>query len=455
MSLINQMLKDLEQRRQHEKPQVAAVTAVSAGTGAKKLRLLPWLVGVVVITMVAGSVYWWSGQLLGQTISLKTGALLKPELAVEPLAEPGVEPEPVTIPSDPVVLVASRLSEESSQLRLVLEFNRQATVIRLASSSARQLQLQINADISVSLSHNLGTLIDGLSVVASEKANLLLLNTTQEMTWQQFVLPADSGHGWRLVLQAIVVPQTERSPAVAEQQTVELEAVASKQLNDSAVVQADVIEHAPLAPAVVAVKQPLTTVKQQWVRLQKQATLARQQGRWVDAQQLLQQLLTLDEQSAVVRRELVTVLVQQQRLSQAIDVAEQGRQQNSGQQEQLSWLMLEARLLAETGQTEQALTLLHQQSAPTLSGTPDYYALQAVLLQKVGDYQQAAQRYQALCTGFPRHGEWWLGWAVSEAQLGHRSQAIRYFEQALATGGLSIRLQQYAAEQLGRLRESR
>lgn len=454
MSLINQMLKDLEQRRQPDRPQRASVAAVPGGTG-KSSRRRGWL-GVIAVTLLAGggAAGWWLWSAKSVAVESASVTAGQPAVTVElPPVEvavqsvtPQLEPEPVlpaVAPAVPYQLLTAQLSEQRQQLRLVLEFDRRIEY-QLPQQTARQLRLQFPAiQRRLALPTVTGTLLDEpLHWQDSEAGAELSLLTQEAVDWQIFVLPADDRYGWRLVVQAAavpaetpVVPTPPAPPAASPEVDREVAPVVAAELEKS-----------------VAVKRPVDVAARRQELLRQQLAAARRRGDAAETAAVLEQLLQLDPAQAVLRHELVSLRVAQQQWPQALALAEQGAQHHP---DQLEWVTLQARLLAERGDVDQALSRLAERQAPSLAVMPEYYALQAHLLQKSGDFERSAQIYQALCRTFPQQGQWWIGWAVSEAQRGDRTAAIRYFEQALTAPGLSPALQQYATAQLGRLTESR
>jgi thioredoxin-like negative regulator of GroEL len=109
--------------------------------------------------------------------------------------------------------------------------------------------------------------------------------------------------------------------------------------------------------------------------------------------------------------------------------------------------MLYARVLLEQNEIEHAYTLLRQGPQPQLSAKPDFYALRAALARQHGAYAEAAELYALLCQLNPSRGDWRLGLAISQHQLGVHAQALLNYQSAAANPQLEENLRAYAARQ--------
>ncbi len=98
-------------------------------------------------------------------------------------------------------------------------------------------------------------------------------------------------------------------------------------------------------------------------------------------------------------------------------------------------LQLKARLLMHGGETERAVALL-EQHLPAVGVSPETHALLAALYQKRRQYQQAAKRYEGLLRIDPSNGVWEMGYAIALESMGQRGDAYRHYEKALNSGRL-------------------
>jgi Flp pilus assembly protein TadD len=420
MSLINQMLRDLEERRRKEAPETSQVSVVIPSTK----RRWPWLVVGVAVIGAAVAVWQWPERSL---------PVPKPVVvaAMEPVAEGVAEPAPVGQPVvDNAQLVSVQASETSEQFRVVFELSRSVDW-RVAATAAQAMTLAVPVDGVPSSQSDTLTLLAGWNSRPQDGGSELELTATAPVAWKVFSLDADDHHGWRMVVQG-------------------------RRLQPQPVVQ---IEKAPVAPPTEVTPKPVEESAPPVVRKQlsardqlwAQAQQFRQQGELVRAAAALDQLLVVQPEDREARLALIKVLLQQRQQDQALRVASAGREQ---QPDDTLWLILRARLLAETDQLAEALYELDVEQAPTVAASPEFYALKAALLQRAMRFDEALPIYQLLCEAFPQQAPWWFGRAVTASQLGDRDQARDSFKRALNLPGLEMSLKQYATQQLQRLGEN-
>jgi len=109
-----------------------------------------------------------------------------------------------------------------------------------------------------------------------------------------------------------------------------------------------------------------------------------------------------------------------------------------------------ARGQLQMGDQVAAIATLHQ-SAPQLQRNTTYHALLAALYQQVGDWSASAATYRQLVAVQPNQGAWQLGLAIALEQLGQSAQAGRQYRLALQGQGLDESALQFATERAGSL----
>ena len=424
MSLINQMLRDLEQRRKREALTRAEVSAV---TIAGKRRW-PWFAGGLVLAALGGAVLVSMFSAPPKSADPRPVAVRQEKVAAPRAAVPQQNDEHVNN-----ALLSLQASESDRELRLVLEL-RHAVDWQIVRSDPRSVTVAVPLAIHTTLDSGSLKWLDHWRQVEGDDGNTLIFTATTDMTWNVFHLAGDSQHGWRMVIQGIVVENVP--PASEPKETIEPPQAVTE----------------PLVPVPVPAAEPPTgTLKKEVAprdQLWSAAQQARQKGDFSEATRLLTELVALAPDDREGRFELIKVLLQQRTMEHALQVAEQGRQR---QPDEPLWLILKARLLAETDQLAEALFTLDVESVPAVNQSPEFYALKAALLQQATRYEDALLIYQQLCGAFPRQAQWWFGRAVTANQLGDQRQARDSFKQALALPGLDAQLQHYATQQLQRL----
>lgn len=116
----------------------------------------------------------------------------------------------------------------------------------------------------------------------------------------------------------------------------------------------------------------------------------------------------------------------------------------------IPFIVLQAKIIAAQGDTAQAIELLNTVS-PTLEQHPDYFSLLANLYQRAGDTEISAQMYRELVTYDPDSGVWWMGYGMALEANGSRNHAIQAYKRATTTGNLNSKLQMYSNSRIAAL----
>lgn len=109
-------------------------------------------------------------------------------------------------------------------------------------------------------------------------------------------------------------------------------------------------------------------------------------------------------------------------------------------------------LLMGANQVESALEILRA-ATPPLAKDPEFHALLAAAEQRTGAHAMAAARYKSLLQLQPTNGSWLVGLGISLAALGDARSAARLFNQALDDRSLAEPLRAYASRERLRLEE--
>ncbi|TAN49412.1 MAG: tetratricopeptide repeat protein [Methylococcaceae bacterium] len=111
--------------------------------------------------------------------------------------------------------------------------------------------------------------------------------------------------------------------------------------------------------------------------------------------------------------------------------------------------ILYARLLAEDGDNEPALAVLNDAlSVPGGSNKADLLAFAAALNQQSGRYVQAERSYRLLLQQQADNGIWLMGLAIALQNQSKNAEALEAFRQALYSGGLAPPIQRFISEQI-------
>lgn len=197
------------------------------------------------------------------------------------------------------------------------------------------------------------------------------------------------------------------------------------------------------APSSMQVETVVFDAKLQLQRLAEQAGEALHQGQWQQLQQQAQQYIQLapaDVQGYEWLAESYRQLQQWPALQQLLQLCQQLNLQSD-----MLWLQ-QGRLASQMKnwpEAEQAL----QRISPSFAAI-EVLQLKANALQQQQKLAEALVAWQQLTTLQPRVGRGWLGQALVLDQQGQKQQAKDAYQQALTTGGLSAATVQFIQQRL-------
>ncbi len=231
------------------------------------------------------------------------------------------------------------------------------------------------------------------------------------------------------------------------------ESASTRASNPTPVTRAQAAEPAPVqAPPrpsgprhIKITERPLTNA-QQVQRHYAEAIKALRAGDTGTSQQQLKQALALDPGHHPARLVLASLYINQQRKQQAEDLLAEGLALDPTH---APFAKLRAQLLVEQAREQEAIQALLS-ALPGAGQDAEYHALLAGLYQRNDEPVQAAGHYRTALQFSPGHGEWWLGLGLSLEQAGNDTEAHAAYEQALKLP-LNAALQNYAGTRMKRL----
>ena len=176
----------------------------------------------------------------------------------------------------------------------------------------------------------------------------------------------------------------------------------------------------------------------------RKAIAAVNQGRVNEALDALQEVLRQDNLHVAARQLRVRLLLEAARTDEAVQSLQDGLQVLPAQ---TGWAMSLARLQVERGEVAAAAQTL-QHSMPAASANPDYLGFTAHVLQRLGRHREAAELYQTATRIAPGDGRWWLGLGLAMEAEGRNDQAIVAFQRAHQAGNLSRELMTLVEQKL-------
>ncbi|MEH6649056.1 MAG: tetratricopeptide repeat protein [Motiliproteus sp.] len=499
MSLVNDMLRDLDQRSQSPKDSAVMPMTPVQGQATAPAR---WLPALLLAALVAISV-------LGLWLYNRNVAMPAGDQAIVDQAVPTpvvttltgtqssqLSPEQLSQQPSPALPVQTEIEQQQwringryLQLRLGLN---QAPLRRVEVSTGQQFTLILGPVVlAPSLNQQLPkppSQIGSAEWLNGEEGLTLKLSTTQAARFS--VVGGDQAEGHQLLVKIELLPQQAKrlaTPDTADNAVMPAAPIAVKKSETAAVTvapqakrsaQADRTPRAkPVAAAqkkeaelqtsqsvdaqikgqpdshtATASDQSLNKMVQQTPQQQDRG-MAVKMTRLVNARQLTQAQQQLRSYIAVhpvaseSRTLLATLQIGSQQTVQAQQLIDKGLELDPYHP---GLRKLKARLLIQNSQLSQAIELLNPQ-LPAVAADPEYHQILAAAQQAAGQHQQAAAIYHRLLSLRSDEPAWWIGLALSLESMQQTRQAREAYQNVLRIPGLSRALSDYAGQRLSRL----
>lgn len=211
--------------------------------------------------------------------------------------------------------------------------------------------------------------------------------------------------------------------------------------NDKQPVKKSVPAKAQVADQTSSSVSPLKQVSQAQradAEFRKAVTLM-QQGRIADAVAGYETALRLDDGHDAARQALVALLLENKRGVEAEQVLQE---RLKSKPDHTAFTMLLARLQVERGAAQEAIATL-EASLPYARTQPEYHAFLAALLQRQNRNEEAIAHYQIVTKLAPGNGVWLMGYGISLQAMQRKADAKAAFQKALETQTLSADLQAF------------
>jgi len=186
----------------------------------------------------------------------------------------------------------------------------------------------------------------------------------------------------------------------------------------------------PLASTHSQVKEPAiqTLLEQRY----KTALMSAETGQLHTALQDLKAILQVDPEFNDARVSLAAMLIESEKKREARELLNEGLKLNP---DYVPYIELKARLLVVEGKPDKALDLLLRTSPP-VSEYPEYYGLIAAMYEKTNNNHLSAALYKKLLSYDSHHAGWWFGLGTSFEKLSEPGAAERAYSRALSEGHL-------------------
>lgn len=413
MSLINKMLQDLEHRRPKDNgSEEAVMSTLKVTKSGNRSRHVPhslWLLlalCLAVLISVFGFLHAHAQKTIIQKVSTshanpqtQSNTKVKDNLDLSQLSEaPAVLQNIIVVPESNQSIVQITLTQQV-HYQLQVSDNHQKLELILANTSLSKTLPVIQPD-------NIITSVD-TSVVDKT------LKITIQVTQGSEVESLSYNEATPTVLSLVVT-----NPSIVQQQ---------------GTLQKSVISLSPIEIAMSDYQKALQLSSD---------------GQINAATSLLEQALIIKHDLVQPREALIIILLQQGQIDAANNYIADGLKQMPNY---IPYLELKARALMLRGRNQEALYVLQQQS-PAINDYPNYYAVMAVLQQRLGNASKAVQLYSQLAAAQSNDARWWLGLGYALESDNRPNAAVEAYHRALDIGGLNPVAQGFVTgrmEQLG------
>ena len=449
MSLVNDMLRDLEQRRAAptERLQLDGLYAVDEAAAARRERNERirrgsiWFMAVLLLAVLVGL-------MLGKV--MRTYGPLKPSVEA-PVAAPAVLPAPAQ-------LLEVLPQHDSRGLILQLLLDRSVGYQRTEESGAVSLRLsgvRMDGEAQRGQVRREGNSLSWRVESRGDDVQILLVGLADSLVVRDRLEPA--GDRWLLWIEVPLgaAPVEAEEPAALDQLPVA--AVPTEPTDEvpdwlsapvapanapspPAPAQAPAAALPPPGPPQVKIEpyraDPLTLARQ-----------ALQDGDYPGAIRQLEALQASRGNDPEVTRWLARAYLgggEQARLLEWLP----GRLELMPDDSELRLLLGRAQL--QVGDSQGAIATL-ERNAPPLVREPTYHALLAAAYQQTAQWRESAALYQRLSELRPQQATWQLGLAIALEQLDQPSVAARHYRLALQGAGLDDSARRFASERAAAL----
>ena len=240
----------------------------------------------------------------------------------------------------------------------------------------------------------------------------------------------------------------QAEPVIASVPTQDKPALAAVSETPSVAKPAPADVPALVLPAGGVSKQPTQiTLQQQAENEFRKAYVLMQQGQTNAAISGYETAIKLDAGHNVARQTLVRMLLENKRNAEAERLLQEGLQHDPKQH---SMSMLLARIQVGRNELDLALETM-QKSLPYADKQADYQSFVAALLQRKNRHKEAISHFEHALQINPKSGVWLMGMGISLRAEQRTEEAREAFKRALESNSLSAELQSFVKQQLKEL----
>ncbi len=415
MSVINQMLKDLEENKQN----TVQATPVASIAPSRSGKLVMILLMLLITGLAVVAVYLFAEKLQRQDTT-----------SVSPAVVPVKTSQDNAIATQPDLLQQALKAESENTLV-------SAAIPASAAISASVIEAKETTETSVPIAKSKVPVVEAKESVAERKEPATKTAAPVSKTSVSAVVPEPAGQVTR-------ISETKTEPAQVHKAT----KIAAEKVSMVAASAADMSSNVPVAAEdSFAIKPVLRSKKEQAARYYKQASDALLAGDTLQAKKYLAKILRLDKHHDQAREKLASLLYGEQRYADAVKLLQQGL---ANSPHYPNFRLMLARIYLQNNDKQQAYYYL-KPLQPEVRENLDYYAMLAGLAQSLGDLEQAKAAYLQLTKYDGNRAKWWLGLGISADKLQDQALALQAYKQAQSMGQLSPASRRYINDRIKQL----
>lgn len=418
MSVINQMLKDLEQRNNEpENAQVNYVPPVPVKASKKPIFVI---ISILVAINIIGIIIW---QLYSENQSLKYGTTVK-SANINNTAE-----QPTTQQTSTSTIAKSDAQGLSKPM--VVNADNTTNTVRADTSPNNAAQVEKIA----------------AKIQPQKTSKLVTANTKNANNTQNLTSPSSASNS------PMEVELPESDSLVEEPSPINSPAVDSLNNASQAEPELTVVKERKVANSNTSAKPVMSVTRRQLspdeLAAQKlsKAEQAIAKGDAALAETLFEDILLIQPENKFARKKLAALWFGRKAYQSAVNLLAQGIDLFPNDSE---FRLMQAQVYLSVNNAQAALAALKPMNQ---FSDKEYQLMLASTAQQVGDFETAASAYQTLTTLVNNNGRYWLGLAIALDSNGQYQQAKDAYLSALAVGDLAKSSTDFATQRLQELGE--
>ncbi|NQY62209.1 MAG: tetratricopeptide repeat protein [Alteromonadaceae bacterium] len=410
MSVINQMLKDLEQRDNKSAPVGQIQNASTAVSHSPKTLILVAIIVIVLINSIG--IFVWKLYSENQSLKLAANANFEEKLIKQAKLSSVLSLKPTVVNNKKVTSVNDSSSEQTSK-----QTSQQETQVSVASNTVDTLNATKNTELEKDYSRKIGERVEGEQKVSDEKAEVI-----------------------RATDNASFIKNSLSNNSLSNNKLSNNKLSNNKLSNNS-------LSKSPVSKSSMAVTRREIRPEDLAAQKMSQAKEAIELNKLEKAERLFEDILLLKPRDKDARKQLAALWFGRQDYQAALNLLSQGIVIDGLDSE---FRLMKARIYLSLGEPQQAY-----QNLKGLAQTKDieYQLALANTAQQIENFSAAINAYKVLLVMQPDVGRWWLGLAVAFDRNSEFEHAIPAYRTALEKGDLSASAVEFSKQRLQELGE--